>query len=314
MDPDDEAQPGPVAGPVATPQEQPPAPPEPAPEAREAGQAAGPAMAPNGLPLLDESPEDVRPAPPVPLDQPVRVHHRLVRLNIIKPSDRRPSLDMLQWGPWKPDSHGLPWWRIAEVLFDDIGIVTLMESKHLMRLWLPVRPVLDRRALEEALTSETDTEAQRVANWLQRHYGYQLGLPEPDRLDAATPLPDVGGSFKGWLKVRTDDGTVVTIDQSKGYAELELLYRHATASKDLQKILNWGNAPTLLTNQAEQLMELRARVEALQDALGRISEALAGVPAALDKLNHLDGIVDRAVEKAMTYSPPTLTKGDFSYG
>jgi hypothetical protein len=292
-----EGQDGATAGPRATPE----------PQAGPAGQAGhGAGDGPHE--------EDVRPAPPVPLDQPVRVHHRLVPFRILKASDRRPRLDMLQWGPWKPDSHGLPWWRIAEVLFDDIGIVTLMESKHQMRLWLPVRPVMDRRALEEALTSETDTEAQRVANWLQRHYGYQFGLPEPDRLDAATPLPDVGGSFKGWLKIRTDDGAVVTIDQSKGYAELELLYRHATASKDLQKILNWGNAPTLLTRQAEQLMELRARVDALQDALGRISEALAGVPAALDKLKGLEAYIDKAVERAMTYAPAPGPGDNTGYG
>lgn len=305
MDPIDEAQPGPVAGPEAPPQEQPPAPPEPAPEAREAGQAAGPATAPNGLPLLDESPEDVRPAPPVPLGHPARLHHRAVRLAIVRPPDRHPVPDILRWGPPKKDSHGDDWYKSAEVLFSDLGIVTFQEFNTCIRLWLPEYTVHDRAALERAVVHDLGRDAQRVANWLQKNYGYQLGLPEPDELHVAFPLPDIAGRFKGWFKCQLDDGTMIVIDKSKGWAEIEFLARPASLSTDLRTILNWGCAPRLLTALQDRLIELEQRLP-LEIRAGTASTIQEAIPALADAVadkveKRLGPRLDRAEQP---YQPP----------
>jgi hypothetical protein len=254
MDADDEAPPGPVAGPAAAPDPQAEPAGQPAPEA---GQAA---VAANGLPLLDENPEDVRPAPTVPLDHPARVHHRAVRLAIVRPADRHPTPDLLQWGPPKQDSHGQDWFKATEVLFDDLGIVSLQEFRTCIRVWLPEKTVHDRGALERAVVHDLNRDAQRVANWLMRNYGYQLGLPEPDEIHVAFPLPDIAGRFKGWLKLQLNDGTTIVIDQSKKYAEIEFMIRPASLSKDLRTILNWGSAPRLLTVLQDRLLELEQRL------------------------------------------------------
>lgn len=309
-----EAQAGPTAGPEAPAQPQPAQAGPPAPEA------------PDG-----PHDEDVRPAPPVPLDHPARVHHRVVKVAIVKPARCRPVLDLLQWGPMVLDSHGREWYKQAEVLFDDIGVVQLMEFPgRRIRFWLPEYTAPDRRALA-ACVDDAVHQAQRIVNWLQRNYGYELGLPEFQDTEVAFPLPDIGGSFQGYIRIRADDGTTIVIDQSKGWAELEILIRASHKSEDLRKLLAWANAPTLLTALQGQVLELQQRLPyevragaraaitaALPDIIGAvrtaiIPEMIQAIQASLRAVEfqaELQQQVRKAINESMQYTPLPAGPGD----
>lgn len=276
----------------------------------------------NGLPLLDEVDEDVRPAPPVELDQGARHHHIIVECQINQAADRKPVLDILHWRRTVTASHGATWFNVGEVLFGDIGLVQLNEFPgSLMRIWLPERDIATRQDLQDVVDAAANKGA-RVAAWLQKNYGYRLGLPEVQAGHVAFPLPDVGGSFKGWLKVKAQDGTTITIDKSKGWAEIEILIRKAQASQDLRTILAWANAPVLLSIIQEQLLELRAGIpiiaqEAVAAALGAIVPDIirqigAAVQAGLSQ--EIRKLVTAAVQDALRYQPELGPGDNIGYG
>jgi hypothetical protein len=267
--------------------------------------------------------EDVRPAPPVALDHFARVHHRAVKFTIQQGACRRPELDLLRWGTPIKNVHGDDWYKPAEVLFDDIGIVTLQEFPgHCIRIWLPEESVHDRQALQEALGRDLEEDALRVANWLQKNYGYQFGLPEPDELHVAFPLPDIGGTFKGWLKIKADDGTTITIDQSKKYAEIEFLLRPAQRSEGLRKILNWANAPTLLTALQDELYGLEKKLpsimkgiatETFQEAMPALADVIADkVEKAITP--KIEVTVQAALGASQAYEPRPGPGDNIGYG
>lgn len=251
------------------------------------------------VPLVDENPERARPAPPIPLDYPARHHHIAVLLRVTKRSDRTPQLELVQWGPMKNDSHGQPWYRQADVLLD-FGTITLQDFGSSIRLWLPERTVNTRQDLEDIM-QETTRRALRVSNWLSKQYGYQFALPELEVSHVGFHLPEgaAGGKWKGWLKVQCDDGTWVTIDKSKGYAELEILIRASQHSMALRTILSWANAPTLLGIITDQVQELKQTMPQLVQAsvmasvAGKLPDILKSIPPAMEAAIQAPAFMDQ---------------------
>ena len=230
------------------------------------------------------------------LDQPARVHHIKLQCRIVQGSTCTPKVDLLRWSPWKLNRDGDPWYRQASVLLDKDTIVVLQEFPgKTMRFYLQERVVdndLDLKAVMETAAVHT----QRVSWWLQKHYGYRFGLPEYTQdTEIGFALPMLQNKFKGSITVEGKDGTRLKIDQSKGSAELEFLIREARESADLDRVLAWANAPSLLMELIQRVSDLESSMPTLISTV--VSKAIKD--AALDKT--IEDAVKRAIDQAFAY-------------
>ena len=297
-----------------------------APEEAPAGPAPTTPIIPPGLPNIPPEAQDcaslpsielpeVRPAPPVKLDYPARHHDNIVYLNVLKPGCRTPNPELIHWGPWKEGVHG-PWYRQADVLLD-FGAVTIQDFGSSIRLFLPERTVETREDLAEIL-QETTNRALRVSNWLGKQYGIQLSLPEFESSWVAYRVPEtqLKGKWSGHFKVQLDDGSWVVFDQSKGYAEIEILVRAAEFSKTLRLLLAWANAPALLNVLSDQVTEMKASMPANIQIHVAASMLKAMPPIALEAVKapefqeELRKQFKAAAQDALTYVPSISERKD----
>lgn len=244
---------------------------------------------------LEVEPE-VSALPPRVLDQPARVHHIKLQCRINQGSDRHPVPDLLRWSPFKMNRDGDPWYRQASVLLDKDTIVVLQEFPgKTMRFYLQERVVETDEDLKGVMDAAA-VHTQRISWWLQKHYGYRFGLPEYTQdTEIGFALPMLQNKFKGSITVEGKDGTRLKIDQSKGSAELEFLIRNARESADLERVLAWANAPSLLMELISRVNELESSMPTLISTV--VSKAIKD--AALDKT--IEDAVKRAIDQAFAY-------------
>lgn len=280
--------------------EAPPQPPASTQGTRETAQAA------SGLPPI-QTPE-VKPSGPVRLDYPARHHDSMVLLKVLQPADCKPVPDLVHWGPFIEGANG-PWYRQAGIDFD-FGHVLIQDFGSSIRLFLPERTVETRDDLAGIL-QETTSRAIRVSNWLSRQYGLKLGLPELYDSWAAYRVPEtqLKGKWSGHFKVQLDDGSWVVFDQSKGYAEIEILVRAAEFSKTLRMLLAWANAPALLNILTDQVLEMKATMPlniqahvaaSMVKALGPLAVDVFSSPEVLEAARKT---MRQAAEEALMYRP-----------
>jgi len=128
-------------------------------------------------------------------------------------------------------------------------------------VWLPEYIANSKEELEEAVKLK-ERQAMKVANWLQKHFGYQLGLIEEyQEPHFAIPIPRHIAEAAAQAGVRTEK---VWIDLSGGDGELE--------TNDLQKAIEFQTLPEVTAAIAKRADSQERRIYELEAALKNITE------------------------------------------
>lgn len=127
-------------------------------------------------------------------------------------------------------------------------------------VWLPEYIANSKEELEQAAKLK-EQQAQKVANWLQKHFGYQLGLIEEyQEPHIAIKIPKHVAEAAVQAGIRTEK---VWIDMSDGNGELE--------TDDLQKAINLLSLPEVTAAIAKRADSQERRIYELEQALQNLA-------------------------------------------
>ena len=128
-------------------------------------------------------------------------------------------------------------------------------------VWLPEYIANSKEELEQAVKLK-EQQAQKVANWLQKNFGYKLGLIEEyQEPHFAFPIPKHVAVAAAKAGIRTEK---VWIDTSDGNGELE--------TSDLDEAIARMSLPQITANIAKQADSQEKRIIMLETALKNITE------------------------------------------
>lgn len=192
----------------------------------------------------------------------VRYHRIGYRFKVQKPASKEP--------PWQ---HR---WRASGVQYSEMIIslenggkwdknirIREIKGKNSISIviWLPEYICTNKEELEQAVKLK-EHQAIKVANWLQKHFGYQLGIIEEyQEPHFAIPIPKHVAEAAVKAGIRTEK---VWIDMSDGKGDIE--------TNDLKKAISLLSLPEITASIAKRADDQEKRILMLEQALKNITE------------------------------------------
>lgn len=183
--------------------------------------------------------------------------------------------DCTKMPPWEQKKNGQDHWTASGVEYRELcidgacvecsGPIRVREVKgkkdSSIIIWLPEQKISSKADAQHVLSHRVEA-AQGVANWLQKQYGYQLGIIEDYAPHVAFAVPPRVADAAMKAGIRSEK---FWFDRSNGTGELE--------TKDAQAAIKYLTATEVLDDVMEKLRKL----EVENGGLGEAVQELVGV-------------------------------------